>query len=153
MAVKYLMGKKVIESNIIQWKEILIVLLSITSHQITSHSTKHYQRISGAPWRKSAWKGHKGLLQLIWCSHNSLTCFGPILQKVQKSQNLGIPASSWFVTYIGISSTFNVFSETEVVSLIKVNGKQVIDCETIKVNCCNIPTRWSKLDALCCSYF
>lgn len=41
MAVKYLMGKKVIESNVIQWKEILIAssLHYITSHHITFYQT------------------------------------------------------------------------------------------------------------------
>lgn len=41
MAVKYLMGKKVIESKVIQWKEILIVssLHYITSHHITFYQT------------------------------------------------------------------------------------------------------------------
>lgn len=45
MAVKYLMGKKVIESNVIQWKEILIVssLHYITSHHILPNITKGYQ--------------------------------------------------------------------------------------------------------------
>jgi hypothetical protein len=36
MAVKYLMGKKVIESNVIQWKEILIVS---SLHYITFYQT------------------------------------------------------------------------------------------------------------------
>jgi hypothetical protein len=49
MAVKYLMGKKVIESNVIQWKEILIVssLHYITSHHILPNITKGYQVLDG----------------------------------------------------------------------------------------------------------
>lgn len=47
MAVKYLMGEKVIESNIMQWKEIVIVSFSITSHHILPNIAKGYQVFHG----------------------------------------------------------------------------------------------------------